>query len=323
MKILITGGAGFLGHHVIEHILKTTEHEIIIIDRLSYASTGFDRLKDIGAYENPRINIFTHDFTQPIVEELAREIGEPDFIIHLGAETHVDRSIKDPMPFVKSNVIGTVNMLEYAKTLPNLKKFLYFSTDEVFGDAPKGVAYKEWDRYNSRNPYAASKAAGEEFALAYANTYQVPVIITHCMNIFGERQHKEKYIPIVINKILTGETLQIHCSNGNPASRSWIHARNVADAIMFLLKNGENREKYNICGEEYDNEQVANMIALLMKKKVNHELINYYSKRPGHDPRYFLDGTKLAELGWTPPKDFYASLEKTISWTLEHDRWLK
>jgi len=323
MRILLTGGAGFLGHHVVEHILKTTDHEIVIIDRLTYASTGFDRLKDIGAYDNQRIKIFTHDFTQPIVEELAREIGEIDYILHLGAETHVDNSIKDPWPFVKSNVIGTCQLLDYARTVPSLKKFIYFSTDEVFGDAPKGVSYKEWDRYNSRNPYAASKAAGEEFCLAYANTYGLPVTITHCMNIFGERQHKEKYIPIVINKILTGTELQIHCTDGVSASRAWIHARNVADALMFILKHGENREKYNICGEEHDNEEIANIIAEIMVSKIKYSLVSYYDKRPGHDPRYMLDGLKLECLGWKPPKDFKTSLTKTISWTLEHDRWLK
>lgn len=327
MRILITGGAGFIGHHVVEHILKTTDHTITIIDRLTYASSGFDRLKEIGAYDNPRVNIFTHDFSQPISGAMVWEIRDPgvDYIIHMGAETHVDRSIKDPYPFVKANVIGTMEMLEFARKV-SPKKFLYFSTDEVFGDAPKGVAYKEWDRYNSRNPYAASKAGGEELALAYANSYGIPMIITHTMNVFGERQHREKFIPIVINKIRAGERLQIHCANGKPASRSWIHARNAASAIMFLLENTDSnvRDKFNITGEvEYDNLDLAFEIAGIMRKDLKYEMVDHYSGRPGHDPRYMLDGTKLREMGWEMPKTFDQSLKKTIEWSMEHPKWLE
>ena len=322
-KILITGICGFLPHHLCEHILKTTDYDIVGIDRLSYASTGFDRIRDIGGIENPRVKIYTHDLNEPIGECLSKEIGSIDYICHLGASTHVDNSIKNPRQFVKDNVMGTLSILEYARTVPSLKKFLYFSTDEVFGDAPKGISYKEWDRYNSRNPYAASKAAGEELTLAFANSYDLPVVITHCTNIYGERQHHEKYIPIVVNKILKAEKLEIHCTDDLPASRSWIHARNVSDAVLYILKNGANREKYNISGEEHDNEEVANLISNIIGKPISYVLINYYKNRHGHDPRYMLDGTKLAELGWKVPIDFEASLTKTIQWTLEHDRWLK
>ena len=325
MRFLITGGAGFIGAHVVEHILKTTDHEIIILDKLTYASSGFDRLKDIGAYDNPRIKIFTHDFCLPIEGSLADEIGRPDYIIHMGAETHVDRSIHDPLPFVRSNVLGTMYMLEFAKKV-NPLKFLYFSTDEVFGDAPPGVAYKEWDRYNSRNPYAASKAGGEELALAYANSYGLPLIVTHTMNVYGERQHPEKFIPIVINKVRNGELLQIHCSNGQPASRSWLHARNAASAIIFLLENTPDnvRDKFNITGEvEFDNLTLARTIADIIGKPLKCELVDHYSSRPGHDPRYMLDGTKIREMGWKMPKTFTQSLEKTVKWSLENKRWLE
>jgi dTDP-glucose 4,6-dehydratase len=217
-----------------------------------------------------------------------------------------------------------MRILEFAKKIKP-KRFLYFSTDEVFGDAPNGVAYKEWDRYNSRNPYAASKAGGEELALAYANSYNIPVIITHLMNCFGERQHKEKFIPIVMNKIRKGDLLQIHCSKGKPASRGWIHARNASSAILFLLENTPDnvRDKYNITGEvELDNETLAILISDIMDKKVNYELIDFYAQRPGHDPSYRLDGTKLRKMGWIMPKDFEQSLEKTIKWSLERERWL-
>jgi dTDP-glucose 4,6-dehydratase len=323
-KVLVTGGAGFIGHHFVEHILKTTEWNIVIIDRLTYASSGFDRLKDIGAYQNSRVKIFTHDFSQPIEGALLDEIGQPDFIIHMGAESHVDRSIKNPEPFIAANVIGTMRMLEFAKIVKT-KKFLYFSTDEVFGPATKGVSYKEWDRYNCTNPYAASKAGGEELCLAYANSYGIPMIITHTMNVYGERQHKEKFIPIVINKIRKNETLEIHCTNGVPASRSWIHARNASSAVMFLLENTFNnvRDKFNITGEaEFDNESLAYLIADMLDKTINIKCVDYYADRPGHDPRYMLDGKKLHDMGWRMPVDFERSLRKTIEWSLAHERWL-
>lgn len=324
MRILITGAAGFIGHHLVEHILKTTDHEIIILDKLTYASSGFDRLKDIGAYNNPRIRIFTHDFARPIEESLEEEIGQPDWIIHMGAETHVDNSIRNARPFVVANVLGTMEMLEFARRCQPMK-FLYFSTDEVFGDAPKGVAYKEWDRYNCRNPYAASKAGGEELCLAYANSYNINMIITHTMNVFGERQHKEKFIPIVMNKVRKGEVLEIHCTKGEPASRSWIHARNASSAILFLLESTPPgiRDKFNITGEvEYNNFDLAQEIALIMKKDLKFKFVDYYADRPGHDPRYMLDGTKLRDMGWEMPKNFDQSLKKTIEWSLEHERWL-
>lgn len=326
MNILLTGGAGFIGHHFIEHIIKLTDHTITVLDKLSYASSGFDRLKDIGAYTHPRIRVFTHDFTQPIVDGLAKEIGEPDFIVHMGAETHVDRSIKNPWPFVQSNVIGTVRMLDYALTVKSLKKFLYFSTDEVFGPASAGKEFKEWDAYNCTNNYAASKAAAEEFCLSYANCYGLPLVITHMMNVYGERQHPEKYIPIVINKILDGEELQIHATGDKPASRSWVHARNAASAVLFLLENDVLfRDKFNIPGEEYDNLELAKMIASILDKPLKYKIVNFYADRPGHDPRYKLCGKKMRSLGWTPPVEFYPSFKKTILWMTEPERkrWLK
>jgi dTDP-D-glucose 4,6-dehydratase len=178
--ILITGGAGFAGHHLVEHVLKNTEWFITVWDKLTYASHGFDRLRDIGVMDEKRVQILTVDFTLPISTGIIQETCKPDFIIHMGAETHVDNSIKDPYPFIMSNVVGTYHVLEYALGVANLEKFVYFSTDEVFGTAPPGVFYKEWDNYNSRNPYAATKAGGEELVLSYATTYELPVLVTHC-----------------------------------------------------------------------------------------------------------------------------------------------
>lgn len=322
--ILCTGIAGFIGHHLCEAVLKTTDWNIIGIDRLTYASSGFDRLKDIGAYDNPRVKIFTHNFVYPIEGSLIKEIGNINYIAHLGAETHVDRSIKDPLSFVQSNVIGTLQMLEFAKIVKP-EKFLYFSTDEIFGPAIEGMSYKEWDRYNCTNPYSASKAGGEELCLAYANTYKIPMIITHTMNCYGERQHREKYIPIVMNSLIDDKVLQVHCSNGQPASRSWIHARNASDGVLFLLQHSPSgRDKWNITGEkEYNNLDLALLIAQFMGKPLKYELVDHYADRPGHDFRYMIDGSKIREQGWEMPIDFEHSLKKTIEWSLAHDRWLR
>jgi dTDP-glucose 4,6-dehydratase len=202
---------------------------------------------------------------------------------------------------------------------------IYFSTDEIFGPAPEGKAYKEWDRYNSTNPYSASKAGGEELCLAYANTYKTPVIITHTMNVFGERQHPEKFIPMTIRKVLLGEEVIIHSNVDltRAGSRFYIHARNVANAMMFILHNSLVRDKYNIVGEkEVDNLELAQIIARVVGKKLKYKMVDFHSSRPGHDLRYALDGTKMGDLGWHIPMEFEKSLEKTIMWTLEHPHWL-
>lgn len=327
MKILVTGGAGFIGHHFCEHILKHSNAEIVVIDRLNYASSGFDRLRDVKVYDNKRVKVFTHDITLPIVDGLKKEIGEVDYIVHMAAETHVDNSITNPEPFVMSNVIGTMRMLEYAKKLKNLKQFIYFSTDEVFGPAPGNTLYKEWDRYNSGNPYSASKAAGEELVLAWANTYKVPAIITHCMNVIGERQDVEKFVPKCIKACLTGEKVYIHSnkSKTKAGTRFYIHARNVADAVWFLIQRGyQGTDKFNIVGQqEIDNLTLAKKISKIVGKKINYEMVDFHSSRPGHDLRYGLNGDKMKMLGWVPPKSLEESLEKTILWTLDNPRWLK
>lgn len=325
MKILVTGGCGFIGHHFIECLIKNTDWEIVVLDKLTYASNGFDRLRDIKVFDDKRISIFTTDFTKPIPTGVKAEIGEIDYLVHMGAETHVDKSIDDPESFVMSNVVGTMHILNYARELPSLKKMVYFSTDEVFGAAPEGTAYKEWDRYNSTNPYSASKAGGEELCLAYANTYKVPVLITHTMNVFGERQHFEKFIPMIINKVLKGEEVTIHSNpeKTKAGSRFYIHARNVANAILFLLKHGKVRDKYNIVGEvEVDNLEMAQFIGQIIKMGLIYRMTDFHSSRPGHDLRYALDGTKMKDLGWNLPVNFEDSLRKTIEWFLANRRWL-
>ena len=244
----------------------------------------------------------------------------------MGAESDVNRSIKNPEPFVLSNVLGTMRMLDFARKIKNLKWFVQFGTDEVFGPAPKNVYYKEWDRYNSSNPYAATKAGAEELCLAYANTYKLPLFIVHSMNIFGERQHPEKFIPMTVKNILQGKEIIIHSNKDKTESgtRCWIHGRSVASALMFLLEKAEQREKYNIVGEEYSNLEIAKIIAEVIEKELHYNMVDFHSERPGHDLRYALDGNKLKEIGFEYKLDTKESLKRTIEWMVEEEnrKWL-
>jgi len=330
-RILITGGAGFAGSHVVNHFLKNTDYEIVVLDRLNYASMGLDRLRDIDCFSEDRVKVFTADITKPIVDGLYQEIGPINYIIHMAAESHVDNSITDPEPFVMSNVVGTMHVLNFArrqKEEGNLNLFIYFSTDEVFGPAPEGVFYKENDRYNSGNPYAATKAGAEELCIAYENTYKIPLIVTHTMNIFGERQHPEKFIPKVMRAVMNDEIVYIHSNKEKTEAgkRHWIHGRNVAHALEFLLNIDpvHSGEKFNIVGEkEVDNLTMALTIAGIMGKELKYEMVDFHSSRPGHDLRYALDGTKMREMGWNIPVGFEESLKKTIEWTLARPEWLE
>ena len=326
-KIMVTGGAGFIGHHLVEHLLKNTDWDITVVDRLTYASSGLDRLRDIKAFDDRRVHIFTADFTHEFGSGLRSELGEPDYLVHLAAETHVDNSIEDPWPFIQANVVGTYRILQWARGLSRLEKMIYFSTDEIFGPASDGVLHAEWDNYNSTNPYSATKAGGEELCLAWANTYKVPVLVTHCMNAFGERQHPEKFIPMVIRRTLSGEKIYIHANpeKTRSGSRFYIHCRNIASAIQFLLDKGVARDKYNVVGErEISNLDMVKMIGEFLDRDQDYELVDFHSSRPGHDLRYALDGAKMREMGWSIPVDFAHSLEATVRWIADpmNQKWL-
>ena len=328
-KIIITGGCGFIGHHFVEHLCLNTDWEIIILDKLSYASMGLDRLKNTNIFDKykDRIKIFTIDLILPISEGIKKEIGDDvDYIIHMAAETHVDNSIKDPIFVINNNINSTVNLLEFARHLPKLKHFFYFSTDEVFGPALNNKLFKEWERHKPTNPYSASKSSAEQICISYENTYKVPLIIVNVMNAFGERQHIEKFIPLCIKKILNNEKIYIHSYPDKKTSgtRFYIHARNIANAVLFLIKNGIIGEKYNISGEkEVSNLGMAQMIAKIMNKELNYEMVDFHTNRPGHDLRYGLDGSKLFNLGFNLPLTFEESLKKTVQWTLNNSRWLE
>ena len=326
-KVLITGGAGFIGHHVVEHFLRKTNYNIIILDKLSYASYGLERLRSNESLSNPRVKVFPVDITLPITVGLRKEIGEDvNMIIHMAAESHVDNSIAEPRKFFHNNVDGTIEMLEYARTLKELEMFFYFSTDEVYGSAPDNVAYGEWDRHKPTNPYSASKSAAENICISYENTYGIPLMSINVMNAFGGRQHVEKYIPKTIRNVLYGNKVYIHSypDKKRAGSRFYIHARNIAAAILFLLEKGEIGEKYNVVGEkEVDNLELAQFIAKIVGKPLNYEMVDFHSSRPGHDLRYSLSGDKMASLGWKLPVNFEDSLRATIEWTIANPEWLE
>ena len=336
-KILITGGAGFIAHHVIDKILFTTDWEIVTLDRLDF-SGNLNRLNEVvSGYpesERRRVKVVHHDLKAELNPEITATIGKIDYISHLAAGSHVDRSITYPLEFVMDNIVGTAHILDYARKLDGLERFAYFSTDEVFGPAPKGLNYKENDRYNSTNPYSATKAGAEELVVAFENTYKLPSIITHTMNVFGERQNPEKYIPMVIKKVRDNETVTVHANKEKTVagSRHYIHAEDVAEALLFLYnydidsinadETGAKCQKFNIVGrDEIDNLELAQFIAKVQNTDLQYEMVDFHSSRPGHDLRYALDGTKMKEMGWEPQSAF-ERLESTIKWTLKNDRWL-
>jgi dTDP-glucose 4,6-dehydratase len=327
MKVIVTGGCGFIGHHLVEHLYLRTDWQIVVIDKLSYASKGFSRLRDSGVLDSPRIEVFCFDLSQSVTPGLQREIGtDVEMVIHLAAETHVDNSIADPVGVIGNNVMSTVHLLEYARKLPKLRRLVYFSTDEVYGPALGDHLFREGDRYRSTNPYSASKAASEQICVAYQNTYGIPLITVNAMNVFGERQHVEKFIPKTVRYVLEGRTLPIHCYPDceESGTRFYIHARNLSDAVLFVAERGELGETYHITGEkEVSNLAMAQFIAKAMGRELKYEMVDFHSSRPGHDLRYGLDGAKLFALGWRPPLNFEESLTKTIQWTVENPQWLE
>jgi dTDP-glucose 4,6-dehydratase len=335
--ILVTGGAGFIAHHLIDKLLTETDYRIVTLDRLDY-SGNLNRLNEVvmahPVQERKRVRVVHHDLKAELNSQIRSHIGKVDMIAHLAAGSHVDRSITYPMEFVQDNVVGTVNLMDYARNLDNLELFAYFSTDEVFGPAPDGISYKENDRYNSTNPYSASKAAAEEMVVAYENSYGLPAIITHTMNVFGERQHPEKYIPMCIKRVRDNQKITVHSNpeKTKAGSRHYIHARDVADALMFLYNydlsklpttfGGAKCQKFNIVGaEEFDNLELAQFIADTQGRPLNYEMVDFHSSRPGHDLRYALDGSKMKDMGWTP-QPVKKRLAEVINWTLTNDRWL-
>ena len=344
MKVLLTGAGGFVGHHTLSHLLKTTDWEFVATDSFKHFGTSarlravFEELpNDIS-----RVKVVTHDLTSPIDSVTAKEIGNPDVIINMASESHVDRSISNPRPFVENNVALSLTLLEYARTLPNLITFIQIGTDEVYGPAPLGINHPEWSPHIPSNPYSASKSAQESISISYWRTFNIPLILTNTMNIIGERQDVEKFVPLIIRNLQQGIPVPIHAIKDGgkwiSGSRFYLHARNQADALRFLITHYmktphkytdglEKPDRFNVRGEkEVSNDQMVSLISKFLGINSSNneiiEFINVEGTRPGHDLRYALDGEKLMSMGWSPPVPFEKSLERTVNWTVKNPVWV-
>jgi len=333
MRVLLTGGLGFIGHHTVEHLLQETDWEIIVIDALRHVGRS-DRLADIEGYDPDRVNVYWHDLRSSLLP-LYRKLGGIDYIINMASDSHVDRSLEDPVPFVTNNVALVMTVLEFARDAESLKKFIQVGTDEVFGPAPEGVSHDEGAALRPSNPYSASKAAQEVIAQAWWRAYGVPVILTRTMNNFGERQDVEKYVPKVIKKVLGRETIEVHAEKVDgewkAGSRIWLHARNHADALLHILNTVEPKtheeqdrpESFNIAGDqEWDNLEIVNLVERYTRRNARVEMVDFHSSRPGHDMRYALDGSKLAATGWKMPIASEESFSRTVRWYMDNTDWL-
>lgn len=335
MKALITGIGGSIGVHVFDHLMINTDWDVVGID--SYRHKGhFDRISQTLEH-NPgwkdRLQLITHDLTAPFSEREIKSMGKVDYIINLASLADVWDSVDDPVPFVRNNIELMLTMLEAARKLKP-KAFIQFSTDEVYGPTENGEAHKEWDRLVPSNPYSGSKAAQEMIAISYWRTYGVPLIITNTMNNYGQFQGSSKYPVIIQRKLMAGEKIQVHVDNeGKTGTRFYIHSRNVADAVLFILQNTtpyihksgavDKPDRYNIVGTaQVDNLEMAETIARLMGLPLQYELVNFHKDQPGHDSHYGLNGDKLESLGWKPPVGFEESMKATIDWQLEHPEWI-
>lgn len=331
-RVLLTGASGFFGSHLLRHLLMNTDWEFVCICSWQHKGTPERVENAINGIDKNRVKIITHDLTSPLTETTKKRLGKIDYILNIASNSHVNRSIDNPGEFIMGNTALAYNMLELAREIkPEI--FLQFSTDEVYGVAPEGINHKEWSSIVPSNPYSASKACQEATAISYWRTYNVPVILTNTMNLFGETQDAEKYTAKLVKKIYDGETVTVHGSVGNIGSRFYLHARNGADAVLYILKNlppklyneGENMlpDRYNIVGDiEMDNLELAKLVADILGKELKYELVDFHAGRPGHDRRYALDGQKLKDLGWTAPAGFEESLRKSIEWTLRNPQWL-
>lgn len=333
MNVLLTGGAGFIGHHIIEYLLENTDYNIISFDRLDF-SGNLNRIGEIVKDNKHRVKIVHHDLRAAISPQISDVLGDVNVILHVAAASHVTRSIQFPMEFVENNVIGTTNLLEYARTLKNLERFVYFSTDEVFGPAVPNYSFTEYDRFNPTNPYSASKAAAEVMCVAYQNTYKLPIYITHTMNVYGERQNPEKYIPMCLKKIVNNQKLIIHYDSKTNAigSRCYLHAKDVASALVFILKlnqvdipvSGGKCPKFNIAADkQYNNLEIAKIIADGINIPLDYELVDPNVERPGHDFSYAISGAYLRSLGWSPSMTVEQRLPLVSQWYMNNQNWLK
>lgn len=322
-RILVTGAAGFILSHFVRHVLTTTEYEVVSLDRLDEAGT-LDRLAELKSRHPRQLQCVWHDLRAAINPDHFSELRRPfDYVVHGAAMSHVNRAIEWPTEAVLDNVLGTANLLEYVRRYQRGAKALYFSTDEVFGPAPEGVAFSEHARWEPENAYAATKAGGEALCPAYAHQYGLRIQVTHCCNAYGPGQYREKFVPLCIEKIASGEMVQIHARGGVPSSRLYIHVDDVARATLTVLQKGgcigdDKTGRYNIVAAmEWSNLAVAQKIADILGKPLHYELVENPPGRPKPDQRYALTGEKLRRLGWEPVIPLDEGLRRTVSTALK------
>jgi len=313
MNLLVTGGAGFIGSNFIRHILNKYDYKITNLDKLTYAG-NLDNLRDIEKNEN-YIFIKGDICNKELVEKLMKN---QDIVVHFAAETHVDRSIKDPSEFIETDVKGTFILLEAARK-NNIKKFIHISTDEVYGQIEKG-SFKETDILNPRNPYSASKAGADRLAYSFYCTYNMPVIITRSSNNYGPYQYPEKVMPLFITNLIENKKVPLYGDGLNV--RDWIYVRDNVEAIDFIIHNGKLGEVYNIGGgNELTNLEMTEIILKEMNKDGSY--IEFVKDRLGHDRRYSLDCNKIHSLGWKPRFNFNNAIKETINWYRNNEWWWK
>ncbi|MEK6476473.1 dTDP-glucose 4,6-dehydratase [Catalinimonas sp. 4WD22] len=330
-KILITGGAGFIGSHVVRlFVNKYPEYRIYNLDKLTYAG-NLENLMDIE--DKPNYTFVRGDISDANFINNFFEETKFDAVIHLAAESHVDRSIKDPMAFITTNVVGTVNLLNAAKNIwkDDMDKHLFYhiSTDEVYGSLDNGGFFVEDTSYDPKSPYSASKASSDHFVRAYHNTYNMPVIVSNCSNNYGPYHFPEKLIPLCINNIQNKKPLPIYGKGENV--RDWLYVEDHARAIDVIFHKGKVGDTYNIGGfNEWKNIDIVRLLCKIMDKKLgraegeSEKLITFVKDRAGHDLRYAIDASKLMnELGWEPSLQFEEGLEKTVDWYLANEKWLQ
>lgn len=332
MKILVTGGAGFIGSCLVRHAIQDLGHDVVNLDKMTYAATE-DSLKAVASsdkYNFAKVDICDREAVRAVFEQ-----HQPDAVLHLAAESHVDRSIDGPMDFMQTNVVGTFAMLEEARayydTLSGDKKdafrFLHISTDEVFGDL-EGTddLFTEQTPYNPSSPYSASKAASDHFVRAWGRTYGLPVLITNCSNNYGPYQFPEKLIPVVISNALAGKDIPVY--GDGMQIRDWLFVQDHVEALMTVVTTGKVGETYNVGGHnEIANIHVVKTICRILDERRPAEtsygdLITFVTDRPGHDMRYAIDAGKIGkDLGWTPRHTFETGIRETVDWYLDNEEW--